>query len=296
MTKSPLKSSTPSQACAPMSPPSVPKPPLERAASPTSLPEDSLRGGRLKVLTLACPDGRGQAMAHLRLPTVGTATRAGLVILPPFGEEGNRARRFLAHLARLLAARGIASLLLDLSGNGESPQTRAPLRIAEWFAEIDSAVKRLAASAEQSVPTAIFGMRHGGMVAAERHRCAPAGGPDQGLILFDVPPEPVGGRLARVRRRLFSDPAGLPPLDDGAHTCLHDPELIHYVSRIPVIPVPSDESDVPDPANPSAVHRLAGSTCAPPVWAQREALVPAELLLALAHRLESILVQEGSAQ
>lgn len=254
-----------------------------------------MRGGRFEVLTLACPHGRGQAMAHLRLPATGTATRAGLVILPPFGEEGNRARRFLAHLARILAARGIASLLLDLSGNGESPQTRAPLRITEWFTEIDSAVERLASGAERSVPTAIFGMRHGGMVAAERHRCAPAGSPDQGLILFDVPPEPVGGRLARFRRRLFPDPAGLPPLDDGAHTCLHNPELIHYVSRIPAIPVPSDETDVPDPASPAAVHRLVGNTCAPPVWAQREALVPAELLLPLAHRLESILIQEGVA-
>lgn len=54
---------------------------------------------------------------------------AGVLLLPPFAEEMNQARRFHALLARGLAARGLHALSVDLSGTGDSS---GELRAASW--------------------------------------------------------------------------------------------------------------------------------------------------------------------
>ncbi len=252
-----------------------------------------MRGGRLHVLSLASSCARRHALAHIRLPDAETTSRAGLLILPPMGEEGNRARRFLSHLARLLVARGIASLLLDLSGSGESPLAAPPSRIESWFAEIDAAGRRLRELADLPDPPALFGMRHGGMVAAARCRARQQAMRRETLILFDAPPEPVGGREARVKRQLFPGSAPLSPLDAGARIALDDPGLVRFVEKIPAIRLPPDRSgDTHRPAG-APVHRLLSTGSLPPVWAQREALVPADLLSALAGWLEGVLEEQG---
>jgi hypothetical protein len=67
----------------------------------------------------------------------------GLLILQPLFEEMNRSRALVSALCRMLAARGIGTLLPDLPGTGESPRAIEDVRWADWV----EAVKALPATA-----------------------------------------------------------------------------------------------------------------------------------------------------
>lgn len=62
-----------------------------------------------------------------------------LLLLPPF-EEANRTRTFAVGLLRALAIRGIASLLPDLPGQGESLLPTEAATLADWRAAITALV------------------------------------------------------------------------------------------------------------------------------------------------------------
>lgn len=62
------------------------------------------------------------------------------VLLQPLFEEANRTRRLIVDLARALAARGIASVLPDLPGQGDSVTATAATRLATMRAALDGVV------------------------------------------------------------------------------------------------------------------------------------------------------------
>lgn len=62
-----------------------------------------------------------------------------LLLLPPF-EEANRTRTFAVGLLRALAVRGIASMLPDLPGQGESVIATEDARLADWRAAVTALV------------------------------------------------------------------------------------------------------------------------------------------------------------
>lgn len=105
-----------------------------------------------------------QLHVGLYLPPMRTPQTA-VLICEPFGEEKRCAYRMLVRLARQLAEQGIATLRMDLSGNGDSGDTHAEATWGQWQAETTQAV---AATADLTGATkiAILGARAGALLAA----------------------------------------------------------------------------------------------------------------------------------
>jgi exosortase A-associated hydrolase 2 len=83
-------------------------------------------------LEAAFIDGsRGRLFVLLRGPVGATST---VLVVPPFAEEMNKARRMVTETAQALARRGIASLCVDLFGTGDSD---GDLTQASWEGWID---------------------------------------------------------------------------------------------------------------------------------------------------------------
>lgn len=86
---------------------------------------------------------RGKLFVLLRRPE-GVAHAPCVLIVPPFAEEMNKTRPMLTLVAQGLAARGIASVLPDLYGTGDSA---GDFRDGEWSLWLDD-LERAAAWAE----------------------------------------------------------------------------------------------------------------------------------------------------
>jgi exosortase A-associated hydrolase 2 len=67
---------------------------------------------------LSSPSGRLFVMFHPAAP--GARKRDPVLFVPPFGEEMNKSRRMVALQARRLAASGVAVMVPDLLGTGDS--------------------------------------------------------------------------------------------------------------------------------------------------------------------------------
>lgn len=91
-------------------------------------------------------------------------TRAVLMI-PPFAEEMNKSRRMLALQARRLAADGVAALLLDLSGTGDSAGEFADARWESWRADVATGYDWLRAQGIDRIE--FLGVRLGAMLALD---------------------------------------------------------------------------------------------------------------------------------
>lgn len=65
-----------------------------------------------------------------------------VMLLPPF-EEANRTRSFAVGLLRALATRGIASVLPDLPGQGESLLPTEAATLADWRAAVTALVRAI---------------------------------------------------------------------------------------------------------------------------------------------------------
>lgn len=65
-----------------------------------------------------------------------------VMLLPPF-EEANRTRTFAVGLLRALAARGVASVLPDLPGQGESLLPTEAATLADWRAAVTALVSAI---------------------------------------------------------------------------------------------------------------------------------------------------------
>lgn len=142
-------------------------------------------------------DGPAGRIFTLRFPEHGRSRAPAALLVPPFAEDMNRARRFLAATGRALAAQGRTALLPDLHGTGDSAGAFADASWAAWQAEIDLLAGRLAE--ETGGPVRLIGLRTGALLAAgTARRCRPA---VAGVTL--VQPVADGGRfldqLLRVR-------------------------------------------------------------------------------------------------
>lgn len=81
----------------------------------SSLQVEFLRGGRGRILavTFRPPESSGRAV----------------LVVPPFAEEMNKARSMVAAVGRALSGQGIATILVDLHGTGDS---EGEFRDATW--------------------------------------------------------------------------------------------------------------------------------------------------------------------
>jgi len=106
--------------------------------------------------------GSAGALFALYVPAKKPSDR-GVVLVPPFAEEMNRARRMLRLQATALAESRISALLLDPFGTGDSAGDFADARWETWIADLRVAVMALAARGVQRV--GLLGMRLGAVLA-----------------------------------------------------------------------------------------------------------------------------------
>lgn len=88
-----------------------------------------------------------------------------VVLVPPFAEEMNRARRMYTLLSAALAARGYSVLLPDLHGTGESDGDFADARWSLWLDDLEAARRFARDSGARRV--AWVGLRLGALLALE---------------------------------------------------------------------------------------------------------------------------------
>ena len=81
---------------------------------------------------------RGRILAVLRRPE--KAASAGVLIVPPFAEEMNKSRHLFTEVGNALADLGIASVVVDLYGTGDSEGDHADADWDVWKAELATAV------------------------------------------------------------------------------------------------------------------------------------------------------------
>nr|WP_286207855.1 hypothetical protein [Hephaestia sp. MAHUQ-44] len=73
----------------------------------------------------------------------GPDTGPIVILVPPLFEEANRSRSFGVTMLRALAERGIASVLPDLPGQGESEISLEQIRFSDWNNAISSLITAL---------------------------------------------------------------------------------------------------------------------------------------------------------
>lgn len=112
-------------------------------------------------------EGRAGPVFCLHVPAQGPA-RMALVYCPPFAEEMNRGRRAVAVQARRLAARGIATLIVDPYGTGDSGGDFAEADWDLWLSDLETAAAWLARAS--GTRPGFWGVRSGALLAAEMAR------------------------------------------------------------------------------------------------------------------------------
>lgn len=106
----------------------------------------------------------------LYLPAEGQARQA-FVYLPPFAEEMNRCRATVARQARAFSQLGIASLLVDPYGTGDSSGTLDQANWETWVQDTLTATDWLAQRTQ--TPVGLWGFRLGALLAADAANRAP---------------------------------------------------------------------------------------------------------------------------
>lgn len=97
--------------------------------------------------------------------------RASLVYVPPFAEEMNRCRALATEQARRFAQLGVASLILDPFGTGESDGDLEAATWSGWGDDVRSACAWLNDASGTSA--GLWGMRLGGLLAGELFEATP---------------------------------------------------------------------------------------------------------------------------
>lgn len=106
---------------------------------------------------------RGRLFVLLRRPAA-TRTAPCVMIVPPFAEEMNKCRPMLSQVAQGLAAHGIATVLPDLTGTGDSA---GEFRDADWNAWTDDLARAAQWSRESGCEvTGLLGVRLGCILGA----------------------------------------------------------------------------------------------------------------------------------
>lgn len=129
-------------------------------------------------------DGPRGRLFELRLQAEGSARsdRPAVLMLPPFGEEMNRSRRFLVALGRRLAAGGMPVCLPDLYGTGDSEGAFADTEWVTWLADVAFFRERLWRETNRSV--LLLAVRTGALLAVQSLRADPVNA--AGLICVDA--------------------------------------------------------------------------------------------------------------
>jgi exosortase A-associated hydrolase 2 len=93
-----------------------------------------------------------------------------VLVAPPFAEEMNKSRKMLADVGRALCGHGIATILVDLYGTGDS---EGEFREATWARWIDDLARAAEwAAAEGWSVEGLLGVRLGCILGAEAARAA----------------------------------------------------------------------------------------------------------------------------
>lgn len=107
----------------------------------------------------------GRLFAALVTPSPPARTTEAVLYVPPFAEEMNRSRRMATLQAQRLAEKGVAVLLLDLFGTGESEGDFHDARWSIWLEDIAVAVHWLRGQGYRS--PSLWGLRLGALLASE---------------------------------------------------------------------------------------------------------------------------------
>jgi exosortase A-associated hydrolase 2 len=117
----------------------------------------------MEALFIAGPAGPLFSVYHAASAPRGDPL--GLVYLPPFAEEMNRARRMAALQARRLSELGIHVLLLDPFGTGDSAGDFGDARWEIWREDVQRAVDWIGPRCDGRV--GLWGLRLGALLAAD---------------------------------------------------------------------------------------------------------------------------------
>ena len=121
------------------------------------------------------PGGSGEEFALISGPDDAAAQ---VLIVPALFEEANRTRRLLAETMRGLADRGIATVLIDLPGCGESLAPLERQDLTSWRAAVAAAALHFAASH-------VFSIRGGALIVRSSlpgWQLEPSGSPLRSLL------------------------------------------------------------------------------------------------------------------
>jgi exosortase A-associated hydrolase 2 len=117
---------------------------------------------------LFLPGEEGPLYALYRgAPSAGKA----VLLVAPFAEEMNKSRRMFTLTADALRDRGVASLVVDLFGTGDSTGDFAAARWATWRSDIVRACDWLRARGHAQI--ALLGLRMGALLALDVARACP---------------------------------------------------------------------------------------------------------------------------
>ena len=106
----------------------------------------------------------GPIFAVYYAPAGGDRERSGLIFVPPFAEEMNRARRTVALQARMLAGLGVGVLVVYLFGTGDSSGDFSEARYQIWLNNIFDAADWFNRRGISSL--GLWGLRAGALLAA----------------------------------------------------------------------------------------------------------------------------------
>lgn len=109
--------------------------------------------------------GESALFCLLHSPPAGVAPLGGLVHVPAFAEEMNKARRAVSIAARALAQRGWHVLLVDLTGTGDSSGDFADAAWETWVDDVCHAANWL--HAQTRVEVGLWGLRSGCLLACD---------------------------------------------------------------------------------------------------------------------------------
>lgn len=110
----------------------------------------------------------------LREPAVADGNRGSVLVIPPFGEEMNKSRRMITETAQRLCESGIAVIVPDLFGTGDSEGEFREAEVNRWVEDLATACKH---AESRAMPVkAIVAVRLGCAlaVAAQRSGALPA--------------------------------------------------------------------------------------------------------------------------
>jgi exosortase A-associated hydrolase 2 len=107
--------------------------------------------------------GRGRVFALLRPPAQSSGV--GVLVAPPFAEEMNKARKMLSDVGQALQARGVATVVVDPYGTGDS---EGEFRDSSWACWIEDLARAASWAAAEGYPIrGLLGIRLGCLLGAQ---------------------------------------------------------------------------------------------------------------------------------